>query len=278
VNRAAHGGDSVIQIMTLQQKHFEFMYNLHETVLDLVRSLHFDKKHPWHLHLVSLYGTMIELLGSACILTREGVPIGVPILLRSALEANLDFMNLAKERQYGYHMRAAELHEWIKILREAKKRQNPFLSFIAQIPNLEKVLVQWETELSKLKKKGFNPLNQKQKFDRAKLELVHRSVYNFLCCHSHNNIRALVSRHIDIAADQTDFQVGYYAPVDLNALLPYIDSFCGIIMSSTETIHRVLQSDATDRVDALKRELDERRKEILAEQATMGLVGSIFHC
>jgi hypothetical protein len=131
---------------------------------------------------------------------------------------------------------------------------------------LEEVLVHWETELSELKKKGFSPLNQKQKFDRTELEPAYRSFYNFLCCHSHNNIRALVSRHIDIAADQTDFQVEYYAPVNLDALLPYIDSFCGIIVSSTETIHRVLQSDATNRVDALKKELDEQRKQILTEQ------------
>ncbi len=240
---------------------------LHERVLHLAKSLHFDKKHPWHLHLVALYGTMLELLGSACILIREGVPIAVPILLRSALEANLDFMNLAKEPRYGYHMRAAELHEWIKILREAKKKQNPFLSDIAQIPNLDEVIVQWETELSELKKKQFRPLNQKQKFNRAELEPVYQSVYNFLCCHSHNNIRALVSRHIDIAADQRDFQVEYYAPVNLDILLPYIDSFCGIIMSSTETIHRILQSDATDQVNALKKELDEKRKQVLTEQA-----------
>jgi len=251
---------------TLQQKHYEFMCFLHETVLHLAESLHFDKKHPWHLHLVSLYGTMIELLGSACILIREGVPIAVPILLRSVLEANLDFTNLAKERRYGYHMRAAELHEWIKILREAKKKQNPYLSDISQIPNLGKVIVQWETELSELKKKQFSPLNQKQKFDKAELEPVYQSVYNFLCCHSHNNIRALVSRHIDIAADQRDFQVEYYAPVNFDTLLPYIDSFCGIIMSSTETIHRILQSGATDQVDALKKELDEKRKQILTEQ------------
>jgi len=96
---------------------------------------------------------MIELLGSACILIREGVPIAVPILLRTALEANLDFTNLAKERPYGYHIRAAELHEWIKILREAKQKQNPFLSSISQIPNLHEVIVEWETELSELKKK-----------------------------------------------------------------------------------------------------------------------------
>jgi hypothetical protein len=148
----------------------------------------------------------------------------------------------------------------------SKKEKNPFLSDIAQIPNLDEVIVQCEAELSELKKKQFRPLSQKQEFDKAELEPVYQSVYNFLCCHSHNNIRALVSRHIDIAADQRDFQVEYYAPVNLDTLLHYIDSFCGIIMSSTETIHRILQSDATDQVRVLKKEFDEKRKQILTEQ------------
>jgi hypothetical protein len=251
---------------TPQQNLYQFMCHLHDVALDLVKSLRFHKRHPWHLHLVSLYGTMLELLGSTCILIREGVPIGVPILLRSAVEANLDFVNLAARRRYGYYMRAAELHEWIKILREAKTGQNPFLKAIAQVPNLDDVLAQYKSDLSKLKTDGFSPLSQKEKFGRADLDAVFRSVYNFLCCHSHNNIRALVSRHINISPNQTDFQVEFYAPVNLDGLLPYIDSLCAIIMSSTETIHRVLKSDATKEVQALKKELENQRERILTEQ------------
>ena len=113
-------------------KYLDFMSRLHEEALDLVGRFRFDKKHPWHLHLVSLYGTLIELLGSTCVLVREGVGVGIPILLRSAVEANLDLVNLANDRKYGYHLRAALMSEWIKVLREAKKGDNPFLAGIAE--------------------------------------------------------------------------------------------------------------------------------------------------
>jgi len=184
---------------------------MHKVALHLTRSLRFDKKHPWHLNLVLLYGTMLELMGSACILIREGVAIGVPILLRSAVEANIDFTNLSADRQYGYHMQAAYLREWINILREAKSGQNPFLKDVAQRPDLGDLLAQDEKELARLKEEGFTPLQQKEKFKRANLGPVYRSVYNFLCCHSHNNIRALLARHVNIATDKADFQVDLYA-------------------------------------------------------------------
>ncbi|HUU84137.1 MAG TPA: DUF5677 domain-containing protein [Phycisphaerae bacterium] len=242
----------------------EFMRRLHTVALDLLTQVRFDKKHRWHLHLVCLYGTMLELLGSACVLIREDIPVGVPILLRTAIEAYLDFVNLVKDRKYGYYMRAAELREWTKILREAQTGENPFLARIARVPKLKDVLTQCDADLEKLKNDGFTPLGQKDKFDKAEAKPVYRSVYNFLCCHSHNNMRALVSRHIDISEDQTDFDVQVYAPVSFDALLPYIDTFCGITMISTEAIHRVLRSHAHARVEGLRQELTERRMAILS--------------
>ncbi len=244
----------------------DFMSHLHEVALDLITRFRFNKKHPWHLGLVSLYGTMLELLGSICVLIREDIAVGIPILLRSVVEANLDFTNLANDRKYGYYLRAAEKREWIKILREAKKGENPFLAGIALAPNLDETLSEWESELAELKQDGYRPLRQNEKFDKVNLSPVYKSVYNFLCCHSHNNLRALVSRHVNISPDETDFNVEYYAPLDMNLLLPYIDSLCGIIVSSTETIHRVLGTDAEEDLQKLRKEFDEMRKRIQIEQ------------
>ena len=74
------------------EKYFNFMCHLHERAMKLTEQLHFDQKHPWHLNLVSLYCSLIELTGSACILVQETVGIGIPILLRSAVEAHLKAM------------------------------------------------------------------------------------------------------------------------------------------------------------------------------------------
>lgn len=250
-----------------QPNYVDFMCRLHKEVLALVRHLRFDKKHPWHFNLVSLYGTLIELLGSACILIREGAAIGIPILLRSALEAYLDFVNLAKDRKYGYHMRAAELKEWLKLLQEAKTEQNPFLAGIANTSNLDQELSQQGAELEELNKDGYAPLRQDQKFDKAGLTPVYKSVYNSLCCYSHNNIRALQSRHFNITPDKTDFTVEYNAPLHPDQLLSYIDSFCSIVTSSTETIHRILETDVQGELQELRSQWEGFRKELQDEQS-----------
>jgi len=251
-----------------QDKYLDFMSHLHEEALNLVTRFRFDKKHPWHLGLVSLYGTMLELHWSICVLIREGIAIGVPILLRTVVEAYLDFTNLANDRKYGYNLRAAERKEWIKILREAQKGGNPFLAGIASAPNLNQTLSEWEAELAKLKQDGYTPLGQDKKFAKANLSKVYKSVYNLLCCYSHNNLRALVSRHVNISPDETDFTVEYDAPVNMDRLLPYVDSLCGIIVSSTETIHRILDTGPGDDVMKLKTKLNELRREIQTEQPT----------
>ena len=243
-------------------KYIDFINHLHKVALGLVSRFRFDKKHLWHLDLVSLYGTMIELLGSICVLTRESIGIGIPILLRSAVEANLDFVNLANDKKYGNHLRAAEIKEWIKILHEAKDGHNPFLAGIAGATNIDETLRQWESEFTKLKQDGYRPLNQFDKFDKATLNPVYRSVYNFLCCHSHNNLRALMSRHMNISPDRTDFNVEYYAPLDMDQLIPYLDSLSGIIISSTEMIHRILNTEAQKDIQKLRDQLNELRKHI----------------
>lgn len=244
-----------------QHSAFQFMCMVHEIALDLVPTLSFNKKHPWHLALISLYGSMIELLGSACILIRENVCIGVPILLRSLLEAHVDFVNLAKDRRYGYHMKAAELHEWIGVLEEAQTKKNPFLKGLHKKAGQGQVLRQWQQELRELKNKGYHWLSISDKFKRARLKSVYRSVYNFLCCDSHNNIRALNSRHVNIMTDTSNFSVEFYHAPDADLLLADMDMFCSIAVYATNTIHKKLKSGATDQLDQLTKSLRKHRKE-----------------
>jgi len=248
------------------ESYFYFMCHLHKTALNFAEHLQFDKKHPWHLHLVSLYGSIIELTGSACILVQETVGIGVPILLRSAVEAHLDFTNLAANRRYGYHLRASELKEWVKLLRESKDGINPFLKEIADFPNTNEILNKWEKELEKLKGKNYKPLSVFDKFNRANLEPVYRSVYNILCGHSHNNIRELISRHVNISEEMNDFNVEFYAPINFDRLLPYIDNFCSIIVSATETIHQILKTDCIKEIEKLKTEFQKQRNASMTGQ------------
>ncbi|MCF8078928.1 MAG: DUF5677 domain-containing protein [Desulfobacterales bacterium] len=248
------------------KEYFSFMCLLHEKTISLTAELHFDKNHPWHLHLVALYCSLIELTGSACILIKEGVGIGIPILLRSAVEAHLDFVNLLENHTYGYMLRASELKEWIKLLKESKGGLNPFLKDISDFPDTEKTLEKWEQEQEDLQKKGYRALSVYEKFDRANLEPVYRSVYNILCCYSHNNLRALKDRHVNISEKLNDFEVDLYSPIDYERILPYVDNCCGILIPATETIHHLLETNCIKEIDELKVEFQKHRNAI-TEQA-----------
>ena len=212
------------------------------------------------MNLISLYGSMLELANSICVLVEGDSPIGIPILLRSMLEAFVDFSNLEATRTYGYHMDAVNIKEWIRILEEAKRGDNPYLEGISKLPNLDKVLCDYKKQLEELKEKGYSPLSHFQKFDKSNQSKEYRSFYNFLCCDAHNNIRSLISRHADITDDQSDYQVQFFPSVDLDSIVHYIDSCLGILIASTLLIHKALGSPNTYEAEQLAAQLSEIRK------------------
>lgn len=252
--------------MSVAEDYFKFLCYAHENAIRFVEQLKFDKNHAWHLNLVSLYCTIIELAGSICVLVKENICIGIPIILRSAVEADIEFTNLSADRAYGYHMRASQLTEWIKILQESVNGVNPFLKDLGDLSESKEKLLEMKQELSELKSKKYGPLSIFDKFDKAKLVHVYKSIYNSLCCHSHNNLRSLHSRHVSIDHDKMDFKVELYVPVDFNDILPYIDIFCGILISATVKIHTILDTKCINEVEKLNDDLVIHRRKLLTEQ------------
>lgn len=243
---------------------YEFLRHSISDCTELARSLRFDKTHKWHVNLLSLYGSVLELANSVCVLVEGESPIGVPILLRSMLEAFVDFSNLVETRTYGYHMDASSTKEWIRILEEAQRGDNPYLADISKLPNLDTILSDHRNELEDLKGKGYLPLSQFQKFEKSQQSKEYRSFYNFLCCHAHNNIRALISRHADIADDESDYELRFFSPTDHDSIVHYIDSCLGILIASTRSIHKVLGSPMASEAELLVTQLSEIRKPWLA--------------
>lgn len=241
-------------------KLFGFFRDTLQAAIESAGALKFDKTHKWHMGLITLYGTILELSNSIRVLVENDSSIGIPILLRSQLEAFLDFINLANDRSYGYYIDAAHLKEWIKILEEAKLTTNPYLAEISSLPNLDELLEDQRAKFLDLKRKGYGPLKQYEKFDKSTLTQTYTSVYNFLCCDTHNNMRSLISRHTEISDDQSDFQVKYFTELDLVENLQYIDSSLGILVESTQQIHRALTSPKATEVESLTEKLHEIRK------------------
>src|SRR5665648_202597 len=93
---------------------FDFLKYLHKECIRLSEPISFDKKHPRHLYLVCLYGTLIELVGSLIMLIEGKHKRGVPVIFRSFLDAYVDLKNLYEKAEYGYNMDASNHEQWIK--------------------------------------------------------------------------------------------------------------------------------------------------------------------
>lgn len=237
---------------------YKFLCHLHDRALELGRYLKFDKTHPRHLHLIGLYGSLIELVGSLTVLIENGNRTGVPHIFRGILEAYVEFKNLSDDADYGYYMEAANHQQWIRLLRGSQDAANPYLSEIANAEASDSMLKTHEDELAALKEKGFAPLTILARFQRADMEHEYRSIYNFMSAHSHSNIRALVERHLDLS--RKDFEVVFYKEASIESYLTYVDTAAGLLVDATRRIHEFLETDVWEEASELVDELQAARK------------------
>lgn len=235
----------------------DLVKKVHDAAVDETEHLRFDKTHPWHLHLIGLYGTQIELAFTLVLLIENQRYTAVPIVFRSFLEAFVDFCNLAAERSYGNHMQAAYNEQWLKVFRDAESGDNPFLADIGGAENLGSEIDKHSAALKDLANRRFKPLKVIERFKKAGMVKEYHSLYNFMCSHSHNDIRSLISRHMDIGED--DFSVVFYKAEPLSSFVTYCDAVASALIDASQCIHGILGSKKEAHFVELRKEMDRIR-------------------
>ena len=170
-------------------------------VLDSLVSLKFDRKNKLNLYMLCLYCTIVEISDSLICLARNGKGVGGPVLRRTLLEAHVDLKNLEENPEYCYNMDASNIQEWLRVTKEAGNLENPYLKGMADLDDFDDQIAEWEKELQQLRQDGYPVLKNIQEFEAVEMLAEYRSVYNFMCSESHNNIRSLQGRHIQITED-----------------------------------------------------------------------------
>lgn len=236
---------------------FEFLKQAHDQLQPLSTKFTFDKDHPLHRHVVALYGSIVELTGAMIILTEKRLITGVPVLLRSALEAYVDLYNLSENAAYGFALELSYLKEWLKILAEASTGKNEYLASISDAPDLLATISAWQKKKTELESKGHRSLKVEQKFQRAGMEKEYRSVYNSLCSDSHNNLRSLIDRHVELK--EKDFEVVFYKAYTPEDSAHYVGMAAEILVRASEKIHSFLNSPVQQDVNGFRTKLNELR-------------------
>jgi len=230
-----------------------------DALLEHAAAFTFDGTHPLHISTVSLYGSILELCGSLIPLLETEHYSTIPVVLRSILEAYVDLENLCKEPKYGYSLEIKYLTENLKFLKEARNEKNVYLGIIAEAPDLEERISKMEAEKSRLIGLGYKDLNKFERFSKAGLETEYKTIYNWLCCATHNDYRALRERHLESC--EQGLTVHYFKEADYQELETLFGVASELLLSASFTIHTLLSSKKMTELAQLRKELDVLRGE-----------------
>ena len=172
-----------------------------------IESVHFNRRDPQQLFAVCLLARLIELATACKALLEKDALVGIPVLLRSMFEADIDLRNMIKTTDYSKRMYASFLEQKLRLTREAASaKPNPFLAAVRAQRKPAEDLRDTQKELDGLKAGGNGPIDIRCRAEFAGVLDAYLSVYNMLCLDTHNNIRSLEDWHIE-ATTPKDYHV-----------------------------------------------------------------------
>jgi len=248
--------------MGIDLRHTEYLAVLTRDCLDAAKLFRFDQSHPWHFTVVALYGSIVELAGCIVVLSEHDGYTGLGSVLRTQLEAYVDFVNLVQDRSYGRHMDAADAKQLRTIYRRAVESDNPYLLGVREHEAFGDMVKQLDEELQLLKVEGIESLGIEQRFSMAGMTDLYDGVYRVLCTDTHSNRSALLTRHLEQQADG-NIKIAFYRSRSEEDLLPFLDSAAGILVDSTERVHEALELKLPQQLVKRMRQLDEMRAAVV---------------
>ena len=231
----------------------ECLKRIHDESAELSTQLTFNKNNNRERNLVCLYGSLLELTGGLVKVIETKMGTTIPCVFRPLLEGYVDFRNLHADAAYIDNMHLAYHLGWLKVLEEARKGSNPFLESIAGNADVEERIASEKQAADELRAKGTKYLSILDRMKLAGMEDDYRSRYNFLCADTHNDVRALIGRHVQRTGD--DFEIVFYKDVNEQKVAPYVISASEFLLDATDKIHDHFKSGQDEKIKALGIEL-----------------------
>lgn len=168
-----------------------------EKSLDLL-ALVGRKHNPYRIRILQMFSTLFDMTKDYILLLERRRFIIVPLILRSAMDTLVDLKLLLSNPDNIYHVEAQRL-----------KRQKEALEYEMDIDSLateksssdrdQSLFERHEAlarDLEDLKVKGYAPLSERAKFEKAGMVDLYRTYFLAFSMESHNNAAALDSRHL----------------------------------------------------------------------------------
>jgi hypothetical protein len=194
-----------------------------------IGAVHFNRRDPQQLFAVCLFARLVELASACKALLEKGTLVGIPVLLRSMFEADIDLRNMIKTPGYSKRMYASFLEQKLRLTREAASaKPNPFLAAVRAQRKPAEDLRDTQKELDELRAGGNGPIDIRCRAEFAGVLDAYLSVYNMLCLDTHNNIRSLEDWHIE-ATSAKDYRVVLFKQQKAD-LIHHLTAIPGILL------------------------------------------------
>jgi len=207
-------------------------------------------------HLFSLLATSIELLDNMLFLTHnENSRIGIPVLLRSCLEATVDIQFILKHKSNYQKLKLENLYLW-KDIYEASNQDNAYVKHLKNDTDFRAKATETSLAIKELQSNGVDKASIRSKFKETDFLEEYCSLYAILCAHAHNGVHALNLRHIT--------PVGSSNSIDLfrESRMQDFDSYLGVavrlIALSVKSINDAFKYGFQDDVDSTEEMIAKR--------------------
>lgn len=203
--------------------------------IHFLKTLRFDRKNPQQLFSICLYARLLELAVACRALLEKNALVGIPILLRSMFEADIDLTNLMQSPDYYKRMNASFLKEKLRFTREvASSRGSLLLDRIRENRNPADDLRETQDQLDRLTAEGNGPINIRCRAEFADKLNEYLTIYNMLCLDTHNNIRSLEEWHIKKLKSE-DYRVVVFKQLKSD-IVPELILILNILLNQTKSL------------------------------------------
>lgn len=228
--------------------------------VDLAREITFDDENRQHLLVLCLYSAVVELFGPLVTLVRGKQFIGVPQLLRSIYEAEIDLANAIENTDYFESMYAGYLASMIGTLQGAHNTESAgFVAAAGSVDAIRDVLRNMRRQLDELKANGHKPLQIGERFRRAQRQGEYLSAYAHLCSHVHNDIKSLEDRHLR-ENDDGAVELVLFQESNPRFNVHLTDLAGTVLLAASKRIHMYFESGYEHEIERMEKQLSSERE------------------
>lgn len=244
------------------QEIYDLLMETFKAATEEMGAFRLDLSKPVERTTAALYASIYEEVDAGILLFNNKKYTGAYLILRPALEAHVDLIAVIKDPDYVDFMSASHDHELLRYLKNGDKGTNPFLKTLWNNVEVKSEIAEANRRLQEFASRKIRPLQVSERFARADMTEEYESIYNDLCCHTHNNVRALNHRHTEVDEQTKTLNLVINARLEESSIGVLLDGLLGIILSSSIYVHRHFKSPALKRFE----QLDAKRTEILKKR------------